>query len=63
MPFHTPKVLPGIIARGKCISMELLRAGLAVTYQEAGACYGDFGKEEFLRVEEQAKFVFFHLNG
>ncbi|KAK1222926.1 putative endonuclease lcl3 [Marasmius sp. AFHP31] len=37
------------------LAMEMLRAGCATVYEQAGAQYGAEGKEEFLRVEQEAK--------
>ena len=33
----------------------MLRAGWATTYEQAGAEYGKWGKDEFLRIEAEAK--------
>jgi len=49
------------LGRRKNLSLEMLRAGWATTYEQAGAEYGDIdgkgkgGKDEFLRVEARAK--------
>jgi endonuclease YncB( thermonuclease family) len=40
---------------GKSLSLEMLRAGWATTYEQSNAEYGPWGKEEFLRVEQEAK--------
>jgi hypothetical protein len=33
----------------------MLRAGTATTYEESGAEYGPWGRDKFLRVEEEAR--------
>ncbi|KAJ7183108.1 hypothetical protein C8R46DRAFT_1065892, partial [Mycena filopes] len=50
-----PRLLPGSWAAGKSLSLEMLKAGWVTTYEQAGAEYGKWGKEEFLRVENEAK--------
>jgi endonuclease YncB( thermonuclease family) len=42
---------------GKPLALEMLRLGWATTYEQAGAEYGKWGKDEFLKVEAQAKSV------
>jgi endonuclease YncB( thermonuclease family) len=51
--------LPGSIVSGKNLSLEMLKAGWVTTYEQAGAEYGDRGKDEFLRVEAEAKYAHF----
>ncbi|CAL1697475.1 unnamed protein product [Somion occarium] len=55
VPHLKPRFLPSWMARGKCISLEMLRAGWAVTYEQSGAEYGKWGKEEFLRLQAEAQ--------
>lgn len=50
-----PRILPGYLATGKPLSLEMLRAGWATTYEQTGAEYGSWGKDEFLRIENEAK--------
>jgi len=50
-----PWFLPGSIASGKSLSLEMLKAGWVTTYEQAGAEYGEWGKDEFLRIEAEAK--------
>jgi len=50
-----PLFLPGFLASGKSLSLEMLKAGWVTTYEQAGAEYGEWGKDEFLRVEAEAK--------
>nr|GAT55274.1 predicted protein [Mycena chlorophos] len=50
-----PRVLPGSLFYGKSLSLEMLKAGWATTYQQAGAEYGKWSREEFIRVEDEAK--------
>jgi hypothetical protein len=35
----------------------MIKSGWATTYTQTGAEYGDWGKEEFLRLEAEAKSV------
>lgn len=55
IPHMKPRVLPGFLATGKCISLEMLRAGWAVTYEQTNAEYGKWGKDAFLALEAEAK--------
>ncbi|KAF7375131.1 putative endonuclease LCL3 [Mycena sanguinolenta] len=50
-----PRFLPASWASGKSLSLEMLRAGWVTIYEQAGAEYGKWGKEGFLRVENEAK--------
>ncbi|KXN85225.1 putative endonuclease LCL3 [Leucoagaricus sp. SymC.cos] len=50
-----PRFLPGAFFFGKNLPLEMLRAGCATTYEQAGAEYGKEGKEEYLRVEAEAR--------
>ncbi|KAJ6577334.1 hypothetical protein B0H19DRAFT_1119223 [Mycena capillaripes] len=50
-----PRFLPGSWTSGKSLSLEMLKAGWVTTYEQAGAEYGKWGKEEFIRVENEAK--------
>ncbi|KII90188.1 hypothetical protein PLICRDRAFT_108674 [Plicaturopsis crispa FD-325 SS-3] len=50
-----PRLLPGALVPGKSLSLEMLRAGWVTTYEQAGAEYGRWGKDEFLRIEGEAK--------
>ncbi len=43
---------------GRCVSIDMLRAGWATTYEQSGAEYGKWGKETFLEAEAEAKCVF-----
>ncbi|KAH9477145.1 putative endonuclease lcl3 [Psilocybe cubensis] len=53
--YLSPRILPGFLFHGKNVSAEMLKAGWAVTYQQAGAEYGHLGKDGFLRLENEAK--------
>ena len=55
IPYLKPRLLPGFLATGKCLSLEMLRQGWATTYEQAGAEYGKWGKDEFLRIEAEAQ--------
>ncbi|KAG6872685.1 hypothetical protein C0995_007663 [Termitomyces sp. Mi166 len=51
----SPRILPRSLFSGKVLALEMLRAGWATTYEQTGAEYGKVGKDEFLRVEAEAK--------
>lgn len=57
VPVFAPRFLPGFLARGNCISLEMLHAGWATTYTKTGADYGDYGLAEFQRIEKEAQCV------
>ncbi|KAF8439812.1 hypothetical protein L210DRAFT_3630726 [Boletus edulis BED1] len=40
---------------GSSLALEMLRAGTATTYEESGAEYGPWGRDKYLRVEEEAR--------
>jgi len=40
---------------GSSLALEMLRAGTAMTYEESGAEYGPWGRDKYLRVEEEAR--------
>lgn len=42
---------------GSPLALEMLRAGTATTYEASGAEYGPWGRDTFLRVEEEARWV------
>ncbi|ETW79608.1 hypothetical protein HETIRDRAFT_459646 [Heterobasidion irregulare TC 32-1] len=50
-----PRVLPGFLFSGKFLSLEMLRAGWVEVYEQAGAEYGKWGKDEFLRAQAEAQ--------
>ncbi|KAF8588123.1 SNase-domain-containing protein [Ramaria rubella] len=39
----------------RCVSISMLSAGYATTYEQSGAEYGRWGKEQFLQYEEAAR--------
>jgi len=41
--------------RYRNVSIEMLKAGWAIVYEQAGAQYGELGKESYLKVERKAK--------
>jgi len=51
----SPRILPGFLTSSKSLSLEMLRVGWVTIYEQAGAEYGYWGKDEFLRVEAEAK--------
>ncbi|KAH8117419.1 hypothetical protein DFH11DRAFT_1687426 [Phellopilus nigrolimitatus] len=57
IPMLPRRWLPMILTPkyGKCVSLEMLRDGWAVTYEQTGAEYGKFGKQVFLDTEAKAK--------
>lgn len=61
MPYLTPRLLPSWLAKGKCIPVEMLKAGWAMTYEQAGAEYGRWSKEDFLRIQAEAQSVTFRV--
>ncbi|THH28088.1 hypothetical protein EUX98_g6110 [Antrodiella citrinella] len=53
---YVPRALvPAWMSKGKNVSVEMLRAGWAVTYEQAGAEYGGLGKEAFLAIQAEAQ--------
>ncbi|KAI0319416.1 hypothetical protein OF83DRAFT_1170246 [Amylostereum chailletii] len=54
-PHLHPRILPGFLARGVCVSRDMLRAGLAEVYLQSGAQYGEWTKSELLRIQAEAK--------
>lgn len=54
-----PRFLPATFVAGKSLSLEMLKSGWVTTYEQAGAEYGKWGKDEFLRVEAEARFLLF----
>ncbi|KAK0483683.1 hypothetical protein IW261DRAFT_1464535 [Armillaria novae-zelandiae] len=50
-----PKILPSSLFHGKSLSLEMLKEGWVTTYLQSGAEYGKWGKDEFMRVEAEAK--------
>lgn len=50
-----PKLLPSAVFKGKNVSYEMIKAGWATTYLQAGAEYGKVGKDAFLAAEARAK--------
>ncbi|KIK57480.1 hypothetical protein GYMLUDRAFT_46065 [Collybiopsis luxurians FD-317 M1] len=47
------RFLPGSTS----LALEMLRAGCATVYEQSGAEYGSWGKEEFLKAEAEAKIA------
>nr|VWO96018.1 Beta-lactamase (EC [Ganoderma boninense] len=58
-PYLKPRFLPGWLFRGKSVGLEMLRGGWAVVYKEAGLVFGQEGEAEYLRLEKEARFVYF----
>ncbi|KAG6850386.1 hypothetical protein H0H93_013941 [Arthromyces matolae] len=50
-----PRILPGSLFTGPVLALEMIRAGWGTIYEQAGAEYGNTGKEAFLRTEAEAK--------
>jgi endonuclease YncB( thermonuclease family) len=50
-----PRFLPRFLSPGKSLALEMLTSGWATTYEQAGANYGQWGKDAFLRAESRAK--------
>ena len=55
MPYLKPRFLPGFLAKGKCLPVEMLLAGHAVVYEQSGAEYGPFSKEQLLAFQKEAE--------
>jgi len=53
--YLSPRILPGFFFYGKNLAAEMLKAGWAVTYEQAGAEYGRLGKEGYFQLEADAK--------
>lgn len=68
IPMLPPRLLPAFTSPyfGCCLSLEMIKDGWAVTYEQGGAVYGRWGKRTFLDLEAKARFVgnvpcfFFH---
>jgi endonuclease YncB( thermonuclease family) len=50
-----PPFLPGWLITGRSLALEMIRAGTGLTYQQAGAEYGKYGKDEFLKAEAESR--------
>ncbi|KAG2357483.1 SNase-domain-containing protein [Suillus spraguei] len=50
-----PPLLPGWLTTGRSLALEMIRAGTGLTYEQAGAEYGKYGKDEFLRAEAESR--------
>lgn len=50
-----PPFLPGWLATGRSLALEMIRAGTGLTYEQAGAEYGKYGKDEFLKAEAESR--------
>lgn len=50
-----PPFLPGWLITGRSLALEMIRAGTGLTYEQAGAEYGKYGKGEFLRAEAESR--------
>lgn len=50
-----PPFLPGWLTTGRSLALEMIRAGTGLTYEQAGAEYGKYGKDEFLRAEAESR--------
>ena len=58
MVYLPPPFLPSFLFRGECIPLTMLRAGKCEVYEGKYAEYGEIGKDEFLRVQAEAQYVF-----
>lgn len=52
-----PRILPSWLATGRNVSQEMLKAGWATTYDQAGAAYGERTREQFQLLEAEAKYA------
>ncbi|KAF8524330.1 hypothetical protein BU17DRAFT_35306, partial [Hysterangium stoloniferum] len=55
IPVHPPRIPFLKASASRCVSIAMLSAGYATTYEQSGAEYGRWGKEEFLKYEEVAR--------
>ncbi|KIM61809.1 hypothetical protein SCLCIDRAFT_121039 [Scleroderma citrinum Foug A] len=57
VPTIPRRFLPTLLGKrwGSPLALEMLRAGMGTTYEQAGAEYGPWTREEFLRVEAEAR--------
>ncbi|KAG9310867.1 SNase-domain-containing protein [Chiua virens] len=57
VPLIPRPFLPLILCKyfGSPLALEMLRAGMATTYENSGAEYGPWGREVFQRVEDEAR--------
>ena len=57
IPLVPRPFLPLFLGRylGSPLALEMLRAGTATTYGNSGAEYGPWGRDKFLRFEEEAR--------
>ncbi|KAG1849531.1 SNase-domain-containing protein [Suillus subluteus] len=51
----SPPFFPGWLITGRSLALEMIRAGTGLTYEQAGAEYGKYGKDEFLRAEAESR--------
>lgn len=55
-PYVTPLRLPAFRwLSTRCVSIDMLKAGWAVVYDQAGAEYGKWGHHTFLQLEQEAR--------
>ncbi|KAA1467022.1 hypothetical protein DENSPDRAFT_831977 [Dentipellis sp. KUC8613] len=54
-PLLPPRFLPSALVSGQPLALAMLRAGWVQVYEQAGAEYGRWGKEEFLRLQSEAQ--------
>ena len=52
--YYRPRLLS---IRRTNLSLEMLRAGWAITYDQSGGVYGREGKEKYMEVEAKAQYV------
>ncbi|KAL4063066.1 hypothetical protein V8B97DRAFT_2026509 [Scleroderma yunnanense] len=57
VPLVSRRFLPTFLCKrwGSPLALEMLRSGMVTTYEQAGAEYGPWSREEFLRVEAEAR--------
>ncbi|TFY56913.1 hypothetical protein EVG20_g8747 [Dentipellis fragilis] len=55
IPLLPPRFLPSALVSGQPLALAMLRAGWVQVYEQAGAEYGPWGKEEFLRLQSEAQ--------
>ncbi|KZS89435.1 nuclease [Sistotremastrum niveocremeum HHB9708] len=61
-PFVTPLRLPAFrFLSTRCVSLEMLKVGWAVVYDQTGAEYGKWGQTTFLKLEDEARYGLVYL--
>ncbi|KAF8503878.1 hypothetical protein JB92DRAFT_2739261 [Gautieria morchelliformis] len=57
IPVRPPRLPFLPISASRCVSIAMLSAGYATTYEQSGGEYGPWGKDKFLQYEEVARVM------